>query len=215
MKSILILGLGRFGKNLTKYFSELGQEVMAVDTHEERVNEVMPYVVDAQIGDTTNPEFLESLGVNNYDLCFVTIADSFQSSLETTSLLKECGAKKVISRAERDIQKKFLLKNGADEVIYPLNQIAKWAATKYSSDYILDSFEIDEENSILRVQVPKSWIGKSIQALDVRRRYNINIAAVRENGKLNVVVSPDLVLTSDMTLLVLGDCKTLEKVFRS
>lgn len=117
MKNVLLIGLGRFGSHIAKQLHSLGHEIMAVDVNEERVNKILPFVTNAQIGDSTDAEFLESLGVGNYDICFVTIGDSFQNSLETTSLLKELGAKLVISRAERDVQEKFLLQNGADKVV--------------------------------------------------------------------------------------------------
>ena len=117
MKSILLIGLGRFGRHVAEELNKLGHEVMAVDKDEERVEDVMSYVTAAQIGDSTKQEFLESLGVSNYDVCIVTISSNFQSSLETTSLLKELGAKFVVSRAARDVQAKFLLRNGADEVV--------------------------------------------------------------------------------------------------
>lgn len=127
MKNVLIIGLGRFGIHIAMQLNQLGHEVMAVDWKEERVDKVLSFVTNAQIGDSTNAEFLQSLGIGNYDICFVTIGDSFQNSLETTSLLKELGAKLVISRAERDVQEKFLLRNGADKVVYPEKQVAKWA----------------------------------------------------------------------------------------
>ena len=119
MKNVLLIGLGRFGRHLAMQLSELGHQVMAVDRDEERVNECMPFVTNAQIGDSTRVDFLRSLGVGNYDVCYVTISGDFQNSLETTSLLKELGAKYVVSRAERDVQAKFLLRNGADAVTYP------------------------------------------------------------------------------------------------
>lgn len=150
MKNILLIGLGRFGKHVAYQLNELGHEVMAVDENENLVNEILPYVTDAQIGDSTNENFLESLGIKNYDICFVTIGGNFQNSLETTSLLKELGAKMVISRAERDVQAKFLLRNGADEVIYPEKQIANWAAIRYTADHIHDYIEVDDSHAILR-----------------------------------------------------------------
>ena len=115
MKSVLLIGLGLFGQHAAQKLAEDDHEIMAVDIIEERVNSVLPYVTSAQIGDTTNVGFLESLGVDNFDVCIVTIGDNFQASLETTNLLKEFGAKKVVSRASSDIHEKFLLKNGADE----------------------------------------------------------------------------------------------------
>ena len=124
MKSVLLIGLGRFGRHLAMQLNELGHQVMAVDKDEERVNECMPFVTNAQIGDSTRVDFLRSLGVSNYDVCYVTISGDFQNSLETTSLLKELGANYVVSRAERDVQAKFLLRNGADAVAYPEKQLA-------------------------------------------------------------------------------------------
>ena len=138
MKTVLLIGLGRFGRHIAMKMNELHHQVMAVDKNEERVEALLPYVTNAQIGDSTNEEFLKSLGVRNFDLCIVTIGSDFQSSLETTSLLKELGAKLVVSRASRDIHAKFLLRNGADEVLYPERQLASWAAIRYTSDHIAD-----------------------------------------------------------------------------
>ena len=213
MKSILLIGIGRFGKHIAMDLHRLNHQVMVVDDNEERINELLPYVTNAQIGDSTNRDFLESLGVNNFDVCFVAIGKDFQSSLETTCTLKELGAKLVVSRAASDVHAKFLLRNGADEVIYPEKQIAKWASIRYSSDHILDYIELDESHAIFEVSVPKAWVGKSILQLDVRRKYNINIMGIKQGGRMNVSISPDTVLTEDITLMVLGEYKALQKCF--
>ena len=214
MKNILLIGLGRFGRHIALQLSKLGHEVMAVDINEERVNESLPIVTNAQIGDSTNTEFLKSLGIGNFDVCIVTIGGNFQNSLETTSLLKELGAKLVVSRAERDVQEKFLLRNGADEVIYPEKQVANWAAIRYTADHIRDYIEVDDAHAIFEVEVPEEWIGKTVGELDIRRKYSINIMATKENGKINMAVSPETVLTDNITLLVLGAYKELQKCFR-
>ena len=214
MKNILLIGLGRFGKHIALQLNKLGHEVMAVDSNEERVNEILPIVTNAQIGDSTNTEFLKSLGIGNFDVCIVTIGGNFQNSLETTSLLKELGAKMVVSRAERDVQAKFLLRNGADEVVYPEKQVANWAAIRYTADHIRDYIEVDEAHAIFEVEVPEGWIGKTVGELDIRRKYSINIMATKENGKINMAVLPDTVLTDNITLLVLGAYKELQKCFR-
>ena len=214
IKNILLIGLGRFGRHIALQLNKLGHEVMAVDSNEERVNEILPIVTNAQIGDSTNTEFLKSLGIGNFDVCIVTIGGNFQNSLETTSLLKELGAKLVVSRAERDVQEKFLLRNGADEVIYPEKQVANWAAIRYTADHIRDYIEVDEAHAIFEVEVPKGWIGKTVGELDIRKKYSINIMATKENGKINMAVSPDTVLTDNITLLVLGAYKELQKCFR-
>ena len=213
MKSILLIGLGRFGKHIAVQLNQLGHQVMAVDHNEERVNKILPIVTNAQIGDSTDADFLDSLGVNNFNVCIVAIGNDFQSSLETTSLLKELGAKLVVSRAERDVQAKFLLRNGADEVVYPEKQIAKWAAIRYTADHILDYIEIDASHAIFEVTVPKHWIGMSVGSIDIRKKYNINIMAIKKNGKMNVAVTPSTVLTEDITMLVLGEYKALQKCF--
>jgi len=213
MKSVLLIGLGRFGTNVAMKLNELDHEVMAVDCDEERVDNILPIVTNAQIGDSTNEDFLETLGIKNYDVCFVAIAHNFQSSLETTSLLKEMGAKLVVARAETDIQKKFLLRNGADEVVYPEAQMARWAAMRYSADHILDYIELDEGHSIVEVSMPRSWVGKTLGQIDVRRRHSVNILAVKRDGQMNMAIHADTVLTADCTLLVLGETRALRRTF--
>ena len=213
MKNILLIGLGRFGRHLAVELNELGHEVMAVDDDEDRVNEILPYVTNAQLGDSTNANFLKSLGIGNFDICFVTISANFENSLETTSLLKELGAKIVISRAERDIQKKFLLRNGADQVVYPERQVAKWASIRYTADHILDYMEIDASHAIFEAEVPEEWLGKTIGELDVRRKYNINIIAVKDKGGVNIALSTDTLLKQDATILVIGEHKAIKRWF--
>ena len=214
MKNILLIGAGRFGRHIAVQLSQLGHQVMAVDTKEGRNNDVLPYVTNAQIGDSTNAEFLHSLGIGNFDVCLVTIGGSFQNSLETTSLLKELGAKCVVSRAERDVQAKFLLRNGADHVVYPEKQVAKWAAIRYSSNHIFDYVEIDDQHAIFEVEIPERWIGKSVGELDIRRKYGINILGIKRSGKTDVSITPDTVLSGETTILALGEYKTLQKCFR-
>lgn len=214
MKSILLIGLNSFGVYMAKQLRALGHQVMAVDKREERINAILPLVTDAQIGDSTSEPFLRSLGVNNYDVCLVAIGNDFQSSLETASLLKELGAKLVVARADREVQEKFLLRNGADEVINPEKQIAEWAAIRYASNHILDYIKLDEMHAIFEVSVPKDWIGKSIAEIDIRKRYGINIMAIKENGRMNLTVTPETVLSANRTLLVLGERRAISRCFR-
>ena len=213
MKSILLIGVNRFGSLIAEQFHKQGHQVLAVDKKEERINCILPLVTDAVIGDSTNEAFLKSLGINNFDVCIVTIGGDFQSSLETTSLLKELGGKLVISRSDHEVQTKFLLRNGADEVINPEKQIAEWAAIRYASDHILDYIRLDEDYAIFEVKIPREWSGKSIGQIDIRKKYGITIMAVKENGKMNLSVTPDIVLDSSKTMLVLGKQKAIQKRF--
>ena len=214
MKSVLLIGLGRFGRSVAEKLNELHHQVMAVDKDEKRVNEILPIVTDAQIGDATSETFLRTLGVDNYDVCFVAIGEDFQSSLETTSLLKELGAKKVVSRASREVHKKFLLRNGADEVVYPEGQLAAWTAVRYTTDHILDYIALDGEYAIYDISVPAEWNGKTVGGLDIRKKYNLNLLAVRENGNPSIAVNSDTLLKENQTILVLGKWKDIQKCFR-
>ena len=192
MKTILLIGLGNFGLNVATQLFQLGHHVMGIDIDEAKVNAALPVLSNAKIGD----------------------GGDFQNSLETTSLLKEFGAKKVISRADRDVQMKFLLRNGADEVVYPEKQVARWTAVRYTADHILDYIELGDDYSIFEVSVPKSWIGMMVGQLDIRKKYGLNIMAVRQQGKINVAVTPTTVLSADKSLLVLGEYKAVQRCFK-
>ena len=214
MKSILLIGLGRFGRHIVQKLYDLNHQAMAIDNNEERVNAILPFVTNAQIGDSTNEEFLSSLGIRNFDVCIVAIGDNFQNSLETASLLKDLGAKKVIARASRGVQEKFLLRNGADEVVYPEKQLAAWIAIRCTSEHILDYIELDADYSIFELDIPQNWNGKTILQLDIRKKHSINILGIRENGTLNMNITPDTVLGHGKSILVLGRQRDVQKCFR-
>lgn len=214
MKSVLLIGLGRFGRSLAEKLNEMHHQVMAVDRDETRVNDILPLVTNAQIGDSTNEAFLRSLGVDNYDVCFVAIGEDFQSSLETTSLLRDLGARKIVSRASREVHRKFLLRNGADDVVYPEKQLASWAAVRHTTDLILDYIALDEQYAIYDLAVPADWNGRTVGGLDIRKKYNLNLLAVRKNGHPSMVVNSETVLEENQTILVLGTWKDIQKCFR-
>ena len=214
MKSILIVGLGRFGKRLGERFTALGNQVMAVDTREDRVTEALEYATSAQIGDATNEKFIRSLGVADFDVCVVAIGDEFQASLETTALLKDHGAPLVVARASRDVHAKFLLRNGADYIIYPEEESAERAAVKFSSENIFDYIEMTPEYSIYEITVPQAWVGKSILERAVRTRHKISILATKQNGKISPLPSPEHVFTADETLIIMGHNDDVQKLVK-
>ena len=214
MKSILLIGLGRFGRHVAEKLYELDHQVMAVDKQEDRVEAVMSYVTNAQIGDSTNMEFLETLGVSNFDVCIVAIASDFQSSLETTAYLKDLGAKMVVSRASRDVHARVLLRNGADEIVYPEKQVANWTAIRYSSEHIFDYVQLSDTHAIFEIEMPQNWVGKTIGQVDIRKKFNINIMALKRDGKLDMAIRPDTMLTDDATMLVLGESRDIQKCFK-
>ncbi len=211
MKSVLLIGLGRFGRHMAQRLHDLHHEVLAVDMNEDRVNAALPFVTNAQIGDATNEQFVASLGVRNFDLCVVTVGDNFQSSLEATALLKEYGAPFVVARATRDVHAKFLLRNGADDVIYPEKQMGSWAAVRYTADHIFDYIKLTPEYSIYETAVPAAWVGKTVVELAVRQKYRINILATRREEKLEPLPGPTHCFSADETMFILGANRDVEK----
>lgn len=204
MKSILVIGLGRFGRHMAKKFSEQNNDVMAIDINEERINNVLSVVTNALIGDATNEQFMETIGVRDFDLCVVAIGNNFQSSLETTALLKDLGAKFILARASRDVHAKFLLRNGADDVIYTEKETAERLAVKYGSDNIFNYIELNEEYSIYEIAVPSSWLNKSILKVNVRSKYGISILATKQGNNIFPLPKPEHVFTDSESLMILG-----------
>lgn len=212
MKSILMIGMGKFGHLLCQGMARLGNEIMIVDENEDALTDLVPVVTSAEIGDCTNVEVLKSLGVRNFDLCFVCISGNFQDSLEITSQLKELGARYVVSKAERDIQAKFLLRNGADEVIYPDRDIAERAAQKYSSDHVFDYVELTDDYGIYEIPAYREWVGKSIRELDIRAKYKVNILGIKNEGELDLMPPASYVFNKEQHLMVIGQKKDIERI---
>jgi len=211
MKSILVVGIGRFGYHLIDQLSKAGDEILAVDTSEERLEPVLGMVTSSLIGDATNEDFVKSLGVENFDVCFVAIGDEFQSSLEATSLLKECGAKYVVARASRSVHEKFLLRNGADSVIFPEKQLAEWSAVRYCSGDVVDYLDYPGDYSIFEVKVPQAWIGKSLADLGIRNKLHLNVLSIRRDGKPILEFPAAFVFEEGDTVTVFGADKDLKK----
>ena len=204
MKSILIIGMGAFGRHLALKMSELKNDVMIVDKDAAIIDEMSVFVTDAQIGDCTKEDVLKALGVSNFDTCFVTIGDTFQSSLEITSLLKDLGAKYVISKASRDIQAKFLLRNGADEVVYPDKDMAEKLAVRCSANNVLDYFSITNEYSIFEIPIMPGWAGYSIEEVNVRKKYHINILLIKNGNSIMTMPKADYIFKEDDQIIVIG-----------
>lgn len=214
MKSILIIGLGRFGHHLCLNMSNLGNDVMIVDQKEERLEDLLPYVTSAKIGDCTNETVLKSLGIGNFDLCFVCIGTNFQSSLEITSLVKELGGRRVISKANRDIHAKFLLRNGADEVIYPDRDIAEKMAVRYSADHVFDYIELTSEYSIYEIPPLPEWVHKSIKEVGIRSQYHISVLGIKREGRAQLMPPADYIIQDQEHLMVIGKKEHIENILK-
>lgn len=214
MKSILIIGMGRFGHHLAEDFLENGHDVMIIDENEEKVEDMVSYATSTKIGDCTKEEVLKSLGICNFDVVFVCIGSNFQSSLEITSLVKELGAKRVVSKATRDIQAKFLLRNGADEVIYPEKDIAKKWAERYSLDNIFDYFNLPGDIGVYEMNPLQEWIGKSIRESDIAAKHKVTILGIRKQGdeEMSMLPSADYVINEKEHLMIMAENEVVERL---
>ena len=208
MKSILIIGLGRFGRHMAQTFIENGHEVMAIDQDEDRADDAVGFIQQILIGDATDERFMESLGIRNFDLAVIAIGENFQSVLEITVLLKDLGCKFVVARATREVHQKLLLRNGADYVVYAEREIAERLAIKFGADNIFDYIEL----GIFEIAIPRKWIGKSIVELSIRNQYNISILATKKGEQIFPLPSPNHVFTQDESLMVMGTMKNVNAV---
>lgn len=215
MKQILIIGLGRFGLHIAKKLQEMHIQVLGVDSNEERVKVALPYVTNAEIGDATNQKFLGSLDVANFDVCIVAIGNDFLTSLETTSYLKELGAKKVVARAARDLEENFLLRNGADAVVYPEKSMGNLTAIQWSSENVLDYIQVSKDFAVFEIALPKDWAGKSIGEIDVRKNFKVNIIAVKSKDEVNVSLDSDYRFSEGESLYIIGKDKDIQRYFHT
>ena len=205
MKSFLVIGLGRFGRHLTRYLLELGNEVMVLDKDEEKVSKVASMATAACVGDCQDEQVLEALGVRNFDVCFVCVRDDFQCSLEATAALKELGARFVVARADQERQIKFLRKIGADFVVHTEMDMARRAAIRFSAENVFDYFELTPKFAVFELEIPEEWEGHTVVELEVRQKYNVNILGVKSGDVVTHLVDPNYRFRDDAHIIVAGD----------
>ena len=215
MKSFLLIGMGSFGHHLCLSMAKQRDvEMMIVDKSSDVLEDLLPYVGSAKVGDCCDEKVLRSFGVDEFDACYVCIGGDFQNSIQITSLLKDLGARRVIAKADEDVQAKFLLRNGADQVIYPERDIAERIAITAGSNRIFDFIELSEDLGVYEVKPMKKWIGKTIREVNVRVNYNVSILAYRKDGKLVPMPSPDYVFVEDEHLMVISSKNDIDAITR-
>ena len=212
VKSILIIGLGRFGRHMAMKFQEAGHEVLAIDSSEERADAAVGIVQNILIGDATDERFMASLGIENFDLAVVAIGESFQSVLEITVNLKDLNCKYIIARATRDVHKKLLLRNGADYVVYAEREVAERLAIKFGADNIFDYIEITPEIGIYEIAMPKKWVGKSIKDLSIRNKYQVSVLAIKRGDKIFPLPNPEHVFEERESVMVMGAADHIDAI---
>ena len=211
MKNVLIIGMGEFGKHLARKLVSLKNEVCIIDSNSEVVNLLSTEFTNAYVGDCMQKQTLKELGARNFDIVVVAIGQNFQASLEITSHLKELGCKYIISKAASEIQAKFLKMAGADETVYPEKDIAERIAIKVNASNIFDYIQLTEDYSMYEIQIPDAWVGFSIKELDIRRKFDVNIIAIKNNGIINLPTA-DYTFYKDDHIYLFGKATSALKI---
>lgn len=213
MKSYLVIGLGRFGTAVAAKLQELGNEVLAMDENEELVQRLSDQVTYAVVGDARDEEVLASLGVQNFDCAVVAIGEDLAASVLITLNLKALGVPQVICKARDDKQRRALEKIGADRVVIPEREMGMKLAQNLVSSSVLDYVELSKDCGIAEIMTPKSWVGKTMLELDVRKKYGVTVAAVRKaDGDVSVFLDANYCLESEDELVVIGRNDDLVRV---
>jgi len=212
MKSILIIGLGRFGRHMAQKFVENGHEVMGIDCNEDRVDAAVGQLHQILIGDATEERFMESLGIHNFDLAVIAVGENFQTVLEITVLLKDLGCKYIVARATRDVHKKLLLRNGADYVSYAEREVAERLAIKFGADNIFDYVELTPEIGIYEIAVPEKWRGRNMIELSIRSKYQVSVLATKKGDKIYPLPQPTHVFEEDESVMVMGTAEAIRRI---
>lgn len=213
MKSVLVIGAGKFGHHIAEFLCDMGNDVMLVDKSEVLIEEYADSVTSAEIGDFTIKNNLAALNVKDFNYTFVCIGD-FQDSLVITSYLKELGAPYVISKASSLIHEKFLLQNGADQVIYPERDMAYNLAVEFNNTSIFDYFQLSEDTGIYEIAAPDAWIGKSLSSINVRKIHSITVIAYKDGDNVVAINSPDYVFSKANHIIVMGNKNNINKIVK-
>lgn len=210
-KQYAVFGLGSFGESVAVTLQELGCEVVVVDNHMERIEDISPYVSYAVQADIEDPEVIRSLGARNLDGVVVAVADDMEASIMATLVSKEIGVPYVLAKARNELHAKVLKKIGADSIIFPEKEIGQSVARNLVSGEFVDWISLSPDYSITEIQVPEKWIGKSLSEIDVRRTKDVNVVGVRIGEKIQVTIDPEEPLQKEMMLIMIGSNEALEK----
>lgn len=210
-KQYAVFGLGSFGESVAVTLQELGCEVVVVDNHMERIENISPYVSYAVQADIVDPEVIRSLGARNLDGVVVAVADDMEASIMATLVSKEIGVPYVLAKAKNDLHAKVLKKIGADSIIFPEKEIGQSVARNLVSGEFVDWISLSPDYSITEIAVPEKWIGKSLSEIDVRRTKDVNVVGVRIGEKIQVTIDPEEPLQKEMMLIMIGSNEALEK----
>ncbi|GMK47841.1 potassium channel family protein [Paenibacillus glycanilyticus] len=203
-KQFAVIGMGRFGSSIANSLTEMGFEVLAIDSSEDKIQDAINKVTHAVSADSTDEEALRSLGIRNFDVVVVAIGEDIQASILTTLILKDLGVKMIVVKAQNELHGKVLTKIGADKVVYPERDMGMRVAHHLISPNILEYIEISEDHSIIDLRAPEAMIGKSLKQLDIRAKFKCNVMAIKTNGQMNIAPYPDDLIRPEDVLVIVG-----------
>lgn len=211
MQSFVVLGLGRFGQSVAKTLCGLGHEVLAIDENEALIQSISDYVTYAVIGDVTDENVLKSVGIRNFDAAIISTGKNLESSILVTQMLKEMGMKYILAKAQNELHARVLNKLGADRVVFPEQDMGIRVAHNLVSTNIIDYIELSPEYTIVELNLPLNWEGRTLKELNIRERHGINIIATKNDLDINISPNADYRFRHNDIIVAIGRTDDIEK----
>ena len=211
-KTYAVFGLGRYGSAVARELVDNGMEVIAVDVDQRIVDDAAAYIPVCKCADVTDAEVISRLGIGGIDTVIVCMAGSLESSVMAVTLCKEVGVSTVIAKCANEMHQKILLRVGADQVVFPENESGVRLAKNLLSSGFIDMISLSRDVSMVEIDVKDEWLGKNLIELDLRKKYGLNIVAVKKGEEVNVNINPEKALESGTTLIVIANTAKLRKL---
>ena len=211
-KTYAIFGLGRYGTAVAKELLAGGAEVIAVDIDATKVNAAASEIPICKCADITDPEVIRQLGISNIDVVIIAMASNLEACVMAVTLCKEAGVKTVITKCASEMHQKILSRVGADVVLFPENESGIRLAKNLLSSGFVDAITLSKDFAMVDLEVRPEWVGKSLLELHLRKKYEINVVAIKRGDKLTVNINPEEKLSADSSLVVIANPSKLSKL---
>lgn len=211
-KTYAVLGLGRYGKAVAEELVNNGAEVLAVDIDQMIVNNAIEEIPVCKCADITDPESMKRLGISNIDVVIIAIASNLEASVMAVTLCKEAGVPTVIVKCGNEMHQKILSRVGADKVIFPEKESGTRLAKNLLTSGFAEMIELSDEVSMVELDIKDEWVGKTLIDLSLRKKYSINVVAIRNNDNISTTIDPAQPLLKGMQLIVIAETIKLQKL---
>jgi len=211
-KTYAVFGLGKYGLAVAKELVLNGIEVIAVDQNENLINDIVGEIPICKCADVTDADVIRQLGISNIDVVIIAMAENLEASVLATMLCKEAGVKTIIAKCSNEMDKKILMRVGADKVVFPEKESGTRLAKNMLSSGFVDIIELSKNVSMVELDVKPEWVGKNLLELNLRKKYSLNIVAIKHNDNLTVDINPEVPLEESMKLIIIANTNKLEKL---